>query len=387
MERVHHSKIAHGYPKNFKRYHSNYLINSYYSYPTCSLMRRWKLFLAFSVLFLFLTWLLLLQRDDLYSSELPRAGDSAWKSNSWSHNTNLQIKKGSDLKYYPKLPLSWTKNKPLTNHCPQVFIIGARKGGTTSLYHYLSSHPHFRGIRLDWGPVAGETWWFSQEYDPRKLSEYLKLFSHEEGFMTGEATVDYLVNCNVPSRLRKTCGLEAKIIILLRDPALRFISDYYMRLDINMRRYYPGAIFNSSATLSQTIESEYEKFLSKAPKRIASSVQSLSGSDWNDLKCLFREGENLFYEGLYYVHIRNWLSNYPPSNILLVPSQSLFRDTVATVAMVMEFVGLERLSVRELESITSSVYNYGSYNHSNLSKTDLNRLHELYEPFNKFLLK
>ena len=27
MERVHHSKIAHGYPKNFKRYHSNYLIN------------------------------------------------------------------------------------------------------------------------------------------------------------------------------------------------------------------------------------------------------------------------------------------------------------------------------------------------------------------------
>ena len=42
--------------------------------------------------------------------------------------------------------------KPLHNNCPQVFIIGARKGGSTSMYQYLSKHPDFKGILLDKGP-------------------------------------------------------------------------------------------------------------------------------------------------------------------------------------------------------------------------------------------
>lgn len=37
-----------------------------------------------------------------------------------------------------------------------VFVLGARKGGTTSLYSYLAQHPRFEGVRLDQGPRAGE---------------------------------------------------------------------------------------------------------------------------------------------------------------------------------------------------------------------------------------
>lgn len=43
------------------------------------------------------------------------------------------------------------------------FIIGARKGGTTSLYHYISQHPHVKGVSLDAGPQAGELFFFQSK--------------------------------------------------------------------------------------------------------------------------------------------------------------------------------------------------------------------------------
>ena len=55
--------------------------------------------------------------------------------------------------------------KPLHDDCPQVFIIGARKGGTTSLYQYLSKHPDFKGILLNRISSAGETSYFSVRYE------------------------------------------------------------------------------------------------------------------------------------------------------------------------------------------------------------------------------
>ena len=40
------------------------------------------------------------------------------------------------------------------------FIIGARKGGTTSLYQWLSATPNIAGVRLDAGAQAGELFFF-----------------------------------------------------------------------------------------------------------------------------------------------------------------------------------------------------------------------------------
>ena len=345
------------------------------------LSRRLKILLITSLIIFLLTWSFISKKFFHHTSKY---SETSYITTTWSLKTT--IRRGSDLHYHSPF-LSVTDSKPLTNLCPHVFIIGSRKGGTTSLYQYLSSHPHFNGIRLDWGPVAGETWWMSQEYDENKVSEYVQLFHHEEGFMTGEATVDYFVNCEVPLRLRTVCGLDAKIIVLLRDPTYRFISDYYMRFDINNRRYYPGSYFNTTASLSETIEREYNKFITRAHRQLNSTNKhSFLATEWKELKCLFREAQNIFYEGLYYAHVQNWLSNYPPQNILIVPSGALFSDTMATVAGVMEFVGLEELSVKKMEDITRSIYNYGRYDRSGLKEKDMKRLDELYKPFNQHLL-
>ncbi|KAH8057666.1 hypothetical protein JL722_6756 [Aureococcus anophagefferens] len=52
-------------------------------------------------------------------------------------------------------------------------IVGARKGGTTSLYQWLSAHPRAVGYGLDLGAEAGE----------------LQFFNHD-GFFAGETPLD-----------------------------------------------------------------------------------------------------------------------------------------------------------------------------------------------------
>ena len=103
--------------------------------------------------------------------------------------------------------------KPLHDSCPHVSIIGARKGGTTSLYQYLSKHPDFGGILLDKGPLAGETFYFQSQYEKRPWEYYASQFPVNK--MSGDSSVGNLVDCKVPERLYTSCGREVKVIILL----------------------------------------------------------------------------------------------------------------------------------------------------------------------------
>ena len=72
--------------------------------------------------------------------------------------------------------LNHKNTKPLHDSCPHVFIVGAHKGGTTSLYQYLSKHPDFGGILLDKGPSAGETFYFQSRYEKCPWEYYASQF-------------------------------------------------------------------------------------------------------------------------------------------------------------------------------------------------------------------
>ena len=109
-----------------------------------------------------------------------------------------------------------------------MFIIGARKGGSTSLYQYLAKHPDFGGVRLNKGPSAGETFYFEARYDHVSWETYISEFPVNK--TTGESSVGNLVNCMVPERLYTSCGRTAKVIVLLRNPIERFKSNFRMRV-------------------------------------------------------------------------------------------------------------------------------------------------------------
>ena len=123
--------------------------------------------------------------------------------------------------------------KPRRTDCPSLFIVGARKGGTTSLYYYISKHPDFTGIRLS-GPRAGETFYFGKFYKASTWEKYKSLFPNET--MTGEASVENLVHKSVPSRLYQTCGNQAKVIMLFRDPIDCLESNILMRAKLSFKK-------------------------------------------------------------------------------------------------------------------------------------------------------
>jgi len=102
---------------------------------------------------------------------------------------------------------------------PEFLIIGVPKGGTSSLLHWLSSHPqlwchprkelHFFNSAWE----QGEAWYRAQ----------FPLFDASRGVRRGEATPNYFLDPLVPERVAAAAP-EARLILLLRDPLQRAIS-------------------------------------------------------------------------------------------------------------------------------------------------------------------
>lgn len=263
-----------------------------------------------------------------------------------------------------------------SDDCPTAFIIGARKGGTTSLYQYLSQHPDFTGVNLDKGPKAGETMFFQRNrWD---WDAYRSLFP-TDGTMSGDSSVGNLVKCEAPQRIFTACGRKAKAVMLLRNPVNRFVSNFLMRVNLGTH-----IIENSMETIGSELEAFHTEVM-----YADMTVQSYT-EHWDRLLCLFSPAKNMVYEGLYYTHVMNWLCNFPLENVMIVNSEEFFASPTLILREVIDFLGLRELDEATLHSITSAVYNEGSYNvHSSLkiSNTDRERLAELYERYNEPLLE
>jgi hypothetical protein len=103
---------------------------------------------------------------------------------------------------------------------PNLFIVGAVKAGTTSLYRYLDDHPD-----IYMSPVK-EPDFFTQ--DGADADAYLGLFEGASGEkLLGEATPWYLARPETAERIRSVSP-DAKVLIMLREPVSRAHSHYLM---------------------------------------------------------------------------------------------------------------------------------------------------------------
>lgn len=122
---------------------------------------------------------------------------------------------------------------------PNLFIVGAAKCGTTSMYEYLARHPevfmsavkepYYFGCDLDIAPywrVRGE-------------SQYLALFEKASGEKrVGEGSVWYLCSHSAAEEI-KSFNPDARIIIMLRNPV-----DMLYSLHGQFLRSYNESIFD-----------------------------------------------------------------------------------------------------------------------------------------------
>lgn len=114
---------------------------------------------------------------------------------------------------------------------PTLFIVGAAKAGTTSLYHYLAQHPD-----IYMAPMK-EPHFFSHIRPAPELEAFFPHIEDETAYVSlfanagaenvrGEASTSYLSHPAVPDAIRERCP-GAKIVIMLRDPLERAYSNYW----------------------------------------------------------------------------------------------------------------------------------------------------------------
>ncbi|XP_077388914.1 heparan sulfate glucosamine 3-O-sulfotransferase 6-like [Festucalex cinctus] len=196
-------------------------------------------------------------------------------------------------------------NMPVSNtfgskRFPQAIIIGVKKGGTRALLEFLRIHPDVRA-------VGAEPHFFDRFYD-KGLEWYRNLMPRTlDGQITMEKTPSYFVTKEAPSRIC-TLNCQTKLIVVVRDPVTRAVSDYTQTLSKN-----PGLPSFQSLAL-----------------RNAST--GLIDTSWSAVRI-----------GLYAKHLENWLQHFPLSQFLFVCGERLVSDPAGEMGRVQDFLGLKRV--------------------------------------------
>ncbi len=205
---------------------------------------------------------------------------------------------------------------------PTFIIIGAMKGGTTSLYFYLKSHPEILMSR------AKELNYFSH---PKHLNQGIEWYKNQfkgEAKIYGEASPSYTFfpdNAQVPKLIHETLP-NVKLIYLVRDPIQRAISHYL--------HIYTRNIENRT----------FEEALGNFEK------------DHNNL---------YLSRSLYYLQLERYLEYFSLNDILIVSSEDLYKNGEATLKVILKYLDV---------SEDTSLINFNKKTHQSSLKRRKNEL-------------
>ncbi|XP_006635250.1 heparan sulfate glucosamine 3-O-sulfotransferase 3B1b [Lepisosteus oculatus] len=252
--------------------------------------------------------------------------------------------------------LSSFSNGSGTKKLPQAIIIGVKKGGTRALLEFLRVHPDIRA-------VGAEPHFFDRNYD-NGLDWYRDLMPKTlEGQITMEKTPSYFVTREAPARI---CAMsrDTKLIVVVRDPVTRAISDY-------------------TQTLSK--KPDIPTFESLTFKN---RTTGLIDTSWSAIQI-----------GIYAKHLENWLQYFPMGQILFVSGERLISDPAGELGRVQDFLGLKRiitdkhfyfnqtkgfpcLKKAEGSSKPHCLGKTKGRTHPNIDPEVVQRLRDFYRPFN-----
>jgi len=145
-------------------------------------------------------------------------------------------------------------NEFLVQKAPFLIIAGTVKGGTTSLFSYLSKHDSISAS------VVKETCFFlpvRYGKERKALTEYGRFFQTKNGNPTYfmESTPGYLDGGSLVARDIATSLNKPKIVFVLRNPTERFISFFrYQKAQLNLPKN-----LSVSAYMKQCLETPYEQ--------------------------------------------------------------------------------------------------------------------------------
>ena len=104
---------------------------------------------------------------------------------------------------------------------PHFVILGTQRGGTSSLFRWLNAHPDV--LR----PTRKEIHYFDIHYDKGARWYRSQFPLARRGKVTGEASPYMLYHPLAPARAARGLPRTTRLIVLLREPVERTVSDYW----------------------------------------------------------------------------------------------------------------------------------------------------------------
>ncbi|KAM4764922.1 heparan sulfate glucosamine 3-O-sulfotransferase 2 [Corvus cornix cornix] len=190
--------------------------------------------------------------------------------------------------------------RPGTKRLPRAIVVGVKKGGTRAVLEFIRVHPEVRAL-------GTEPHFFDRNYH-RGLEWYRSLMPRTlDSQITVEKTPSYFVTKEAPRRIFNM-SRDTKLIVVVRNPVTRAISDY-------------------TQTLSKKPDIPTFEGLTFRNRSLG-----LVDTSWNAIRI-----------GMYAVHLESWLQYFPLSQIHFVSGEKLITDPAGEMGKVQDFLGIKRV--------------------------------------------
>ena len=214
-------------------------------------------------------------------------------------------------------------------------IIGVQKGGTTALSHFLAQHQQIciadgKEVHLFDAPEFDLNW--SVEDINQRYAPYFQAATGAQ-FLC-EATPIYCYWPEVIASLRQY-NPQLKLVVILRDPAERAISQYVMEFERGTER---RSLWQ--ALLLETLRLRRDKSRAALGSRRCHSYRT---------------------RGHYVEQLSNLRRHFPDEQILIIDNTDLIKNHDATLIRVYEFLGVAANQLPVPERVFSGDYDKNRY--------------------------
>ena len=236
---------------------------------------------------------------------------------------------------------------------PGFLVIGTKRGGSTSVYHWIARHPAVAPCRTQKG-----THYFDVNHG-RGRDWFLSGFEKPApGWsITGEASPYYMFHPLAPARIARTLP-DVKLIAVLRDPVARAWSHHQ----------YESARGTETLPFAQALACEDERLAGEEERlRADPSYESFS-----------HRHHSYLHRGHYAEQLTTFYDLFRREQLLVLQSEALFADPEGQLARVWDFLGLGQVSLQGLSAMKA-----GSYDA--MPSETARRLRDYYAPHNERL--
>jgi hypothetical protein len=249
---------------------------------------------------------------------------------------------------------------------PDFLIIGAKRGGTTSLFQYLLRHPGILGLYPQVRGVKSTDYFFANFARGERwyrshfpTASYRQRLTDRLGHPTvsGEASPYYMWDSRIAARVHALAP-AVKAIALLRDPVERAWSHYQERVHNGVE---PLAFVDALAAETGRVEGELARMA-------ADAAYYSQAHDWYTYRA----------RGVYQPQLENWTATFPREQLLVLRSEDMYADVQGVFDQVCAFLEVPTFRLPTTES-------FNAIARGSMPESAREDLREFYAPHNAAL--